>query len=309
MWKTVFCSLLGLAFGALAHQGPVLGISGTTFTLDGEPTFLLGASYYGALGIEEAGVIEKDLDGLVALGFNWIRVWATWDAFDNNVSAVSPDGSVRQPYMKRLKRLCRAAGRRRMVVDVTVTRGKSANFPSTLAEHRLVVECLAKLLTPFRNVYFDIGNERNVGDARHVPMAEVGMLIQAVKRIDPRRLCTASHGGEISADEVVAYVDTGRVDFICPHRPRNQGSPAQTAGQTRHYFERMKAASRIVPVHYQEPFRRDYGRWQPIAQLAGNQAPGRYFEPVEACQAQATAQFNQQRSQPVAAAMDTRFSA
>jgi len=250
---------------AAPQHGPVLGIAGTAFSLDGKPTFLLGASYYAGLGIGQADALEEDLDDLAALGFNWVRVWATWDAFEHNVSAVAPDGSVRRPYMGRLKRLCRAAGRRRMVVDVTVTRGKSPNFPAALDEHRAVMETLAKHLKPYRNVYFDIGNERNVGDARHVPIADVGELIRAVKRIDPQRLCTASQGGDIPPAGVVAYIDTGRVDFICPHRPRNEASPGQTAGRTQQYFEQMAGASRVVPVHYQEAFRRDYGRWQPVA--------------------------------------------
>ncbi len=256
--------LSALALPALA-SGPALGISGERFTLDGRRTFLLGASYYGGLAIEKREILKQDLDDLDAHGFNWIRLWATWDAFDNNISAVAPDGSAREPYMGRLKRLCRMAGKRGMVVDVTVTREKADAFPSQFSEHLAVMEALARELKTFRNVYFDIGNERNVGDARHVAMDEVGRVIEAVKRIDPQRLCTASEGGDISGEEVRAFIDTGHVDFICPHRPRNAESPSQTAARTREYFTQMKAAQHAVPVHYQEPFRRDYGRWSPKA--------------------------------------------
>ena len=127
----------------LSGHAPVLGISGSSFTLDGQPTFLLGNSYYGALGIEDPERVEKDMEELSKYGFNWIRVWATWDFDDFDVSAVAPDGAIRQPYMERLENLCRKAGQRGMVVDVTVTRGKSPRFPSTFREHTAVMTTLA----------------------------------------------------------------------------------------------------------------------------------------------------------------------
>lgn len=249
----------------LAALGPVLGVQGTELTLDGKPVFLLGASYYGALGIQDPAFIDHDLDDLAARGMNWIRVWATWNYGENDVSAVGPDGAPREPYMGRLLELCRKAGQRGMVVDVTVTRGKAPVFASTLAEHRAVMSALAERLKPFRNVYFDVGNERNIGDARHVPMRDVGELIALVKSIDPERLCTASQGGDIPEKELADYLDVGKVDFLCPHRPRAADTPAETAACTGAYLKMMNQAGRIVPVHYQEPFRRDYGDWNPRA--------------------------------------------
>ena len=260
----MFLSLAILGAGAV--QGPALEVDGARFLLDGRPAFLLGCSYYGALGVEDEAAIEKDLDDLAALGFNWIRVWATWNAFEHNVSAVAPDGAAGPPFLDRLKRLCHLAGERGMVVDVTVTRGEAPDFPATYEQHSAVMTTLARELLPFRNVYFDVGNERNVGDARHVPMDEVGRLIRAIKAIDPARLCTASQGGDISREEVLAYIDEGDVDFLCPHRPRGADSPAETAQKTREYFAIMKDATRLVPVHYQEPFRRGYGDYPPKAE-------------------------------------------
>src|SRR4051794_31492161 len=97
-------SLLGLLVGTLGltttagdgDRGPapgrgenpvdrtVLGIQGTRFTLDGEPTFLLGISYYAALGAPEE-FIRRDLDDLQRHGFNWLRVFATWGAFGQDI--------------------------------------------------------------------------------------------------------------------------------------------------------------------------------------------------------------------------------
>ncbi len=245
-------------------QGPVLGVESDRFTLDGRSVFLLGISYYGGLAVEDEAVVGGDLDEMKKCGFNWVRVWATWNAFENNVSAVAPDGSTRAPYLARLRRLCEFAGRRGMAVDVTVTRGEGPDFPSTQAEHAAVMETLARELKPYRNVYFDVGNERNVGDARHVPMEDVGRLIASVKGIDPERFCTASQGGDIGGEEVAKYLGLGRVDFLAPHRGRYAGSASETAEQTRHYFSLM-ASARRVPVLYQEPFRRGYDDWQPSA--------------------------------------------
>ncbi|NUM53180.1 MAG: hypothetical protein HUU46_06025 [Candidatus Hydrogenedentes bacterium] len=245
--------------------GPVLGIDGFSFTLNDKPVFLLGASYYGALGSEREEFIEQDMDDFAAHGFNWVRVWATWADFDNNVSAVATNGLPRQPYMARLERLCELASVRGIVVDVTVTRGKPPAFPSNFPEHLAVMNCLAKGLKRFRNVYFDIGNERNVGDERHVPIKEVGDLVRAVKQIDPDRLCTASDGGDLSKEATIELVEIGGADFICPHRARVEESPMQTAGTTRAYRAWLTEGAKAVPVHYQEPFRRDYGNWNPTA--------------------------------------------
>jgi hypothetical protein len=49
------------------------------------------------------------------------------------------------------------------------------------------------------------------------------------------------------------------VDFLAPHRPRQADSPAQTEQKTKDYLAAMQQLGRLVPVHYQEPFRRAYG--------------------------------------------------
>lgn len=70
-----------------------LGIENGAFTLDGRRAFLLGISYYGALGAL-GDCVERDLQDFARLGFNWIRVWATWGAFEP-VSAVTLEGEPR----------------------------------------------------------------------------------------------------------------------------------------------------------------------------------------------------------------------
>jgi len=259
--------LLGLVLVSTAELGPVLGVQGGRFTLDGGPVFLLGCSYYGALGVDDEAAIEADLDDLERIGFNWIRVWATWNAFGNDISVLMVDGVPNKSGLERLTRLCEMAGKRGMVVDVTVSRGKDDCFPHDLKSHLAVMEQLARTLKPFRNVYFDLGNERNVRDGRYVSMEEVAKLTGAVKALDPERLCTASNaGGDLEPEKAARYITAGRVDFIAPHRQRGPGTPAGTEAYTRSLRRAIEEAGHVVPILYQEPFRRGYQDWEPSAE-------------------------------------------
>lgn len=255
-----------------------LGIQGSQFTLNGRPLFLLGISYYGALGASEE-FIKRDLDDMQRYGFNWIRVWATWDAFGNDVSAVEgKTGAGREPFLSKLKSLIAECDRRGMVVDVTLSRG-SGSLLQSLEAHRRAVETLVTALKEHRNWYLDLANERNIRDLRFVSFEELKELRDLAKRLDPERLITASHAGDIGRDDLREYLLNVRVDFISPHRPRNPDSPKQTEEKSRGYLSWMKEIGRIVPLHYQEPFRRGYGKWQPkaedfITDLRGAKAGG-----------------------------------
>jgi hypothetical protein len=258
-----------LAFvSARCSAATELGIQGAQFTLNGKPTFLLGISYYGGLGASKE-TRRRDLDEIKRNGFNWIRVWATWAAFGEDVSAVTGDGLPRDEYLRRLRALVQECDRLGLVVDVTFSRGNGVTGPSRLGEleaHRRAVELLAKELKPFRNWYLDLSNERNIGDKRFTSFEDLKVLLAAVKQIDPNRLVTASQGGDIGRDELRRYLLDVKVDFITPHRPRGADSPKQTEAKTKEYLAWMKEMGRVAPVHYQEPFRRGYADWQPQAE-------------------------------------------
>src|SRR5205085_4041141 len=49
------------------------------------------------------------------------------------------------------------------------------------------------------------------------------------------------------------------------HRPRNPKSPSETQVHTQRCLAMMKQLGRVVPVLYQEPFRRGYTAWEPAA--------------------------------------------
>jgi hypothetical protein len=248
----------------------VLGIEGTRFTLNGKPTFLLGASYYGGLGAPE-DFVRRDLDDLQRHGFNWLRVWATWRSADEDISAVTPEGRAREPYFGRLKRLVAECDRRGVVVDVTLFRDAGARVPANkrladLESHGRAVETLVVGLKSHRNWYLDLANEHDVRDDRYVSDAELKNLRALVRRLDPQRLVTASFGGhDLSTGDLRDSLLVVGVDFLTPHRPRGPESPGQTQEQTRSCLARMKELGRLVPVHYQEPFRRGYQSWEPTA--------------------------------------------
>src|SRR5262249_13137921 len=145
--------------------------------LDGKPVFLLGCSDYGALGAPEV-FVRRDLDDMQRHGFNWIRVWATWTAYED-VSAVDGEGNPREPFLGRLRWLVAECDRRGMVVDVTLARGGGRDRKprlATLETHRRAVETLIGSLKASRNWYLDLANERSVRDARFVPFEELRTL-------------------------------------------------------------------------------------------------------------------------------------
>jgi hypothetical protein len=247
-----------------------LGMDGSAFTLDGKPTFLMGISYYGALGASDTS-IQADLDDLRRCGINWVRVWATWGAFENDVSAVDAEGHAREPYLEKLAWLVAECDRRGIVVDVTLSRGNGVTGPprlGTLEAHARAVETLVKALESHRNWYLDLANERNIRDERFVSVDDLIELRRAVKALDPERLVTASHAGDLTREELREYLIGVRVDFLAVHRPRHAGSPAETEARARECRAWMAELVREVPLHYQEPFRRgfDPDGWEPAAE-------------------------------------------
>ncbi len=277
-WAVCFLLPFQVALAGFASEAEatkrghtVLGIEGSHFTLNGRPTFLLGFSYYAALGASKA-FMRQDLDDFQRHGFNWLRVWATWDGYDFVVSAVDAGGRAREPFFGKLRWLLAECDRRGMVVDVTLSRhrrdtgepsgGQLPNF----AAHRRAVETLCTALKPYRNWYLDLANERDVGDRRFVGPDELKRLRDRVRELDAGRLVTASFGGhDLSANDIREALVTIGLDFLSPHRPRTRSSPAQTQPETRAALQKMRALGHVAPVHYQEPFRRGYGNWQPTA--------------------------------------------
>jgi hypothetical protein len=245
----------------------VLGVDGTRFTLNGRPTFLLGISYYAGLGAKEE-FVTKDLDDLQRHGFQWLRVWATCGFYDQEISAVDAQGNPREPGFSRLQSIVAECDRRGMVVDVTLHRdksGKNGGLPD-MAAHQRAVETIVTALQPHRNWYLDLANERDVRDARFVPIEELRVLREQVRQLDPTRLVTASLGGhDLTQEDIEDGLGIIGVDFLTPHLARDPESPSLTESKTRASLVLMQELGRSAPIMYQEPFRRGYERWQPSA--------------------------------------------
>jgi hypothetical protein len=251
----------------LAAGRTVLGIRDHRFTINGEPTFMLGISYFAALGAPEE-FWRLDLDDLQRHGFNWLRVWANCGFFGQRISTVTPGGRQREPFLSKLGRLVAECDRRGLIVDVTLVR--AAEKPETglpdFEAHEHAVKTLVRALATHRNWYLDLANERDVRDERYVPATEVQRLRALVRRLDPARLVTASFGGhDLDLADLRESLITIEVDFICPHRPREQRSPGQTEARTRECLALVRGLGRLRPVLYQEPLRRGYLAWEPAA--------------------------------------------
>lgn len=251
------------AESAAAHT--VLGRDGARFTLNGKPRFLLGCSYYGGLGAPEPRLLA-DLDEMQRLGINWLRVWATWNAFGEDASAVDGQGKPRPAFMARLRRLVAECDRRGMVVDVTLSRNASGPAPvlANAATHAAATLAVATGLEGHRNWYLDLANERDVRDGRYVPVSELAELRRQLRNRWPQLLVTASGGSDTDPAEALKLAAAG-LDFICPHRPRQAGSPGQTEASARKLAAALAGKGFILPIHYQEPFRRGYGEWAPVS--------------------------------------------
>ncbi len=263
----IISSMTAVLFSALGSNpsfATTLGVDGARFTINGKPQFMLGISYFSALGID-AKATHGDIDQMHKLGFNWMRVWALWPAFGKNITAFKPDGSPMQPYMNRLKELLQYCDKRGMVVDITMAHGATFDGQPclpTFEDYLSSIRTLATDLKKYRNWYLDMANEHDIRDARYVSYEDLRKLRDAVKQIDPKRIVTASGGGMDEASLHIALVTAG-LDFIAPHLPRQAGSAEQTESITRNCLSVMSKMGHVVPILYQEPFRRDYGNWQP----------------------------------------------
>jgi hypothetical protein len=210
--------------------------------------------------------LRADLDRIQKYGFNWMRVWATWAAFDNDISIVDASGQVRRAALQKLERLLRDCDRRGLIVDVTLSRGNGVTGPKrlqSLQSHEQAVTALVQQLKPLRNWYLDLGNEHNIQDARFVSLDDLRTLRKLVKKLDPERLVTASFAGDLSVEQLKAHVQDVGVDFLAPHRPRHSKSAGETEAKSRTYLRWLKDLGTTVPLHYQEPFRRGYGNHEP----------------------------------------------
>ncbi len=251
-----------------------LGILGDRFTIGGQPTFLLGVSYFDAQGWSHA-----DLDALHARRFNLIRIFLDWSilAIKDGVPSplaprgfLSPDGSLKND--ESLLNLIRSCATRGIMVDVTILTAiyDAANPTSKTLNVRSrenAIRNVVRLLKHEPNVLFDVCNEHDVawnGKTTTLTHADVAALIRVALAEHPDAIVTVSSGGDHlpNAQNVRAELDAGAM-LIAPHFQRTPDWFDRTDDRIKAVKEEIKAAGRKVPVYLQEEQRRGWTKLSP----------------------------------------------
>jgi hypothetical protein len=261
---------------ARAAAGSTLGIAGSRFTLRGQPTFLLGVSYFDAVGWR-----ASDLDAFQARRFNLIRIFLDWSIIDFKVQRLTPvaprgfvnsDGSLANTAT--LLNLIRACAARGIVVDVTILTAlyNAANPISKtldMASRERAVRHAVRLLKNEPNVFFDICNEHDVawgGKTTTLTHDDLAVLIRAALAEHPAAIVTVSSGekhllnGQNLREELAAGV---RV--MTPHFHRTPDWFDRTGDRILAVREAIRAAGRDVPIYLQEEQRRGWNKNNPTA--------------------------------------------
>jgi hypothetical protein len=216
--------LLGNAPGsAQADEHHELGISGTRFLLDGKPFPYTGISFFNAIYNPTFNRNSEErvrwLRKFKSYGLNVLRVWAQWDNRRGFVDAAPehtlyfPDGRLRTENIATLKAILADCDREGMVVELTLFSHESLqnNIRLGPAESDRAVTTLAKELSPFRNLTFQVWNEHS---------ERVLELVRALRAADAKRLLTNSPG---FAGDLGDAAQNEALDYLTPHTPR-QGS-------------------------------------------------------------------------------------
>lgn len=218
-----------------------VGIAGDKFTINGQPTFLLGVSYFDAVHWR-----VSDLDRLAELNFNLIRIFLDW----RNRGFFDDEGNLTKS--EELLALVRAANDRGIVVDVTIT-GYS-EIPRDKA-----VQAAVRTLRNEPNVIFDLQNEHNLGEDALSP-SDIRQLYFIAKAENARAIIFTSNyaawmrGNTLNPDRLTQEIKTG-VDLVAPHFTRNSEWYSDTGTRVTQTKEHLRSINRNIPVYVQEEHR------------------------------------------------------
>lgn len=243
--------------GLFAQSNTILGIAGDRFTVNGNPTFLLGVSYFDGRNYH-----ESDLVSFGAKGFNLVRVWLDWRTnhyFDE-------DGNWLSGADQDLVRLVDFANAQGLVVDVTIL-DDNAPFAVSESKRNRAVQNVTTLLKDKPNVLFDVANEHDhPGFVTPVDHSVAAQLVTVVKQIDPDRICTISSTGchvicgsdvsNIEKNNVKEEIDQVNVDVLTPHFLRGTDWADKLAPRLSAVKEHLRSINKNIPVYLQEENRR-----------------------------------------------------
>jgi hypothetical protein len=272
IWMLVVSLIAMCAFAGPVCAQTALGIASGKFTINTQPTFLLGVSYFDVMGWR-----ASDLDALKARRFNLVRIFLDWKSSTNRTrSHFNPDGSMKNTAS--LVDFVRACAARGIIVDATILH--SGSNPSvdwtTSAFPQIAVRNAIRLLGPESNVFFDLVNEHNgfvaVGKAWSDSHAVMKSLMTAARQESAGEILTYSSVSMVfngvghiyrADDTVIAPIAdeefaTG-IDVMSPHCGRESNWYSRTGARVANLRNFISSRGSPAPVYFQEEQRRGTG--------------------------------------------------
>ncbi|GAB4440288.1 MAG: hypothetical protein OHK0015_36090 [Chloroflexi bacterium OHK40] len=250
-----------------AHASPqlqqatrtLLGVSGERFTINGQPAFLLGVSYFDARFWH-----ESDLDALQQRGYNLIRIWLDW----REHSFFDANGRLTSEGRARLLNLVDAADRRGIVVDVAIL---DTDLSFSRDHTATALQQAAGALADRGNVLYDLVNEFN-HPTEPFTVGGVGHLATTLRSADPDAIYGVSSTGDylvrdpatVSAGNVQAMMASPLSSkVLMPHMPRTADWSLQTGRRVRALREHLQSSGQARPIYLQEEARRGHSGLNP----------------------------------------------
>ncbi|MEW5859126.1 MAG: hypothetical protein AB1861_17360, partial [Cyanobacteriota bacterium] len=223
---------------------------GEMFDFFGQKNFRVFVSYFDALRASDE-TLDTDFAYLKAKGVGGIRIFPNWWLRDGSGGEPIPgdtlmdrDGNLREQQLSRLKNVLSKAESLGLVVDISFAREVAGLNVEQFT--RGIVDATAQL-APYRNVIFDLQNERDLGrPEQDLAEAQVKNISQAVRAVDPSRILVASNSAT-GATGTVNFVKSTNLSGVAYHDPRNADWYEKTGLIVRSLLEAMK------PVYLQEP--------------------------------------------------------
>src|SRR5262245_5150169 len=240
---TSIAALLILTLFAGAANAQTLTVQGDRFAVDGTPRFLVFISYFGALGADNP---TADLQYFRSKGFDAVRIWP--NVF-TGPQLMRSDGSLNPDSLARLQFVLDRAKEQKLIVDVSFT---AEHIPGLdAARFRDGILATTTALKSYRNLLFDIQNERNVYGPFGRPLSgdDVASIRAGIKSIDPDRVVTASNSSERNPDYASDFAAQTSLDVTAYHDPRT--SQFAEPSWVKLIVDQLKASGR--PAYLQEP--------------------------------------------------------
>ncbi|NMC51370.1 glycoside hydrolase family 5 protein [Candidatus Kuenenbacteria bacterium] len=257
-----------------ATQVNTLAINQNNFTINGQTSFLLGASVFDAINWDETKMVS-DLDYLAQNNYNLIRVWADWQWQDGTQNSsrnstvydtTKKDGSLDTIKIEKLKRIIDAAKTRGIIVDLVITDFNPSYYvdgeslQSLLSKHQKAATNITTALQGKPNLFFDLMNEHdNNGSSSYLPFPshdDIKKIAEAVRAADGSRYITVSNRGNTSMvqTQIVDELSKTNNPFYTPHFSRTSdwwSSTGERIGAVKTILNNMSPV-RNIPIYLQE---------------------------------------------------------